>query len=65
MKNKILTAAPTDKANVPNISDKGTSPPYPRKHTFFRFQLEKERDVVYIKRRKVPPIASKIYNKQP
>jgi len=23
----LLTAAPTDRANVPNISDKGTSPP--------------------------------------
>lgn len=38
MKNKVLTAAPTDKANVPNISNIGTSAPYTQKDTHI-FQI--------------------------
>jgi hypothetical protein len=32
-----LTAAPTERANVPNISDKGTSPPYTKTKSNFHY----------------------------
>lgn len=34
LKGWLLTAAPTDRANVPNISDQGTSPPYTNQTQF-------------------------------
>jgi len=35
----LLTAAPTDRANVPNISDQGTSPPYTKTKPNFTTKL--------------------------